>query len=593
MFLEQWSRNFQWKNTRKKLIAFLETHPIIEKPIYISSSECVDILGVSSLGQAIDMKLTEEDKLYLFESLKVANIDGYTMDDVKNIIRNKFELLNTEDHAKTWRYDVDKIYLLLNSAKTSKPTYLYKSFVERYLRAFTSENTEMRSYCNELLMAIKNNENVLEKMNQEQKEKFLKLGPKNMNFMNQYFIKRSSLDKEIDVKTSVCSFLAPLTIPQVELLGTFSANKFGDLLNHSTHYSSIHNLAFCLYDEEFFQKEETTIDYDKLFSTMKYFPRYFLESLYNKTTRVQKSFVDYAQELNGPTLISCNHSLSYVPEEYREKISDFVIQNEDFRCLSAKKMELIFLELFNAYRKDDNICYVECLEFLIPFASEVSPKVLELTTNFLCHENDKEILDAKIEAIEKVREEIILGNSTLDEENNCYELYLKLLTPSDQLSKKKQIKQLKARSSYFENHQLESVLLDLYEDSERYESLQRLLNNHTGKKHHNQSYRFMEMANLYQDGVVDDVIQQLENVSSGKKAKQIIDYITQESFIEAPYEEKRNQLKNLPGQMLVLEQDDIAVDICDITSISKNKEVIFTNKETGAKVKVRRSNNKK
>lgn len=566
-----------WESKRKNCIKFLEAH-LVEKPHYCSLSECADLLEIDTFN-----KLTEEDKMYILDSYKVANIDGYDMDDVKQIIQEKFRLLKIKEHAKTWRYDVNKIYLLLNHKGVTRPAKIYSDFANHYFSAFFYDDEMNKKYYSGLLIAIENCENILINMNQEQKEKFLKLGSRNMNLINQYFIDYQ--DRKLAVKEAICGFLDPLTKTQVETLRGFSDTKFTELLEHCKFDSNIHSLWFCLFDKEFLQDENATIDYYRLQPAMECFPPYFLEILKKKDYVVQKKFINHAKNLNVPTLDSYHYSLDFVPEEYREKVSELIIENEEFHTLHSKKMKMIFMELFHAYSNDNKVLYLDCLEFLLSFASELSPRVLEFTEAFICYENDKEILDAKLEAVENVIEDVKVDKPNIDIVEDYYELYISLLHDVDDLPKKQQLKQLKARSSYFENHQLEDVFDMSDENLSRF---CKLLNSDTGRKHHNQTYRLMERKNQYKMGVVNAVIQQLENVSSGKRAKQIIDYIAENSFMSAPYEDQMEQLKNLPGQMVSIEQDGITVTICDIGAIDTDKgEFIFKNKDTKTKVRVK------
>lgn len=565
---------------------FLEQHPEVVLPNYMTISECLNLVGRDNFHQ-----YTEEEKLYLLDSFKVTDVEGYSIYDVSTIISDKFSLLDSKEFEKKYLFDVTKIYLLLNSKEVKRPTTIYQEFVKNYRNVYSDTMFQGRKDTSILLNAIESSEKLLKEMNQEQKEKFLKLGPTNMSFIRQYFRERSSWDKQFDEKEAICDFLNPLTISQIETLSNFPEKKFKDLLDHCTLGSNKHSLLFGFFDNEFLQDEKASIPYDQLFSAIEHFPDYFLEILNQKDFGKQISFLNHIKVVDADKLVAYNHSLHSVPEEYRDCVGESVIENEDFRNLSSEKMEMIFMELCREYFDNNKIRYLKCLKFLVPFALEVSPKVLDITKTFLCRETDKEILATKIKAVENVKKDIVVDNSNLDASEYYYELYMELLQGSDNLSKKQQLKQLRARSSYFENHPLEDVFGI---DAENFSRFHNLLNSDTGRKHHNQSYRLMELNEQYKTEVVEAVIQQLENVSSGKRAKQIMDYITQDVFIKAPYEEQRNQLKNLPGQMVSLEQDGITVDICDIGSLDTGKEeVIFTNKDTGAKVKVKCSNSKK
>lgn len=590
MFLfDKWSQNNmerKMEQEKNKFKEFLDQHKEIVLPSYMTIEECFNLVGYDRFNHC-----TEEEKLYLLDSFKAADMEGYSIYDVSTIISDKFSLLNSKDFEKKYLFDVTKIYLLLNSKEVKRPTILYQEFVKNYRMVYSGSMFQQREATSILLNAIESSGKLLKEMNQEQKEKFLKLGLTNMSFIRQYFRERSSFDKQFDEKEAICGFLDPLTISQIETLSAFSEKKFKDLLNHCTLGSNKHSLLFVFFDKEFLQDEKASIPYERLFSAIEYFPDYFLEILNQKDFGKQISFLNYIKELDSVKLTVYNQSFSFVPEVYRDCVGESVIENEDFRNLSSEKMKMIFIELCREYFNNNKICYLECLEFLVPFALEVSPKVLDITKTFLCHETDKEILATKIKAVENVKKDIVVDNPNLDAREYYYELYIELLQGSNNLSKKQQLKQLRARSSYFENHPLEDVF-DI--DAENFSRFHNLLNSDTGRKHHNQSYRLMELNEQYKTEVVEAVIQQLENVSSGKRAKQIIDYITQDGFIKAPYEEQRNQLKNLPGQMVSLEQDGITVDIYDIGSLGTGKEeVIFTNKDTGTKIKVKCSNPKK
>ncbi len=568
-----------------KFKEFLEQHPEIILPDYITLAEYFDFVGGKTFNQ-----YTEEEKQYLLDSFKIMDIEGYTIHDVGVILSTKFKFLNAKDFEKKYLFDVTKVYLLLNSKEIKRPADIYRNFVNHYYDAFSCCNFCERERYSILLNAIESKGNILKEMNQKQREKFLALEPRNMAVISSFFRERSSLDKQFDVVGAINSFLDPLTISQVETLSDFSEKKFTDLLNHCVYGTFLHSLLFSLFDEEFLENEKASIDYNQWYIALNFFPEYFLTYLKEESYKNQREFLNYMKNLNEPTLVGCNHSLSSVPEKYRDDVSKYVIENDDFRCLSAKKMEMIFMELFRAYENNNDICYMACLPYLVSLAPNVSVKVLDSTIPFLCHETDREILETKIEAIEKVRKDI----ENIFDEGVQYDLYLTLLESSKNLSKEKQIKQLKARSSYFKDHHLVDVLMDASGNRNHFEELQELLESHNGKKHHNQSYRLMEIAYQYSDDIVDRVIQQLENVSSGKEAKQIMDYITQEKFLQASDEDKLEQLENLPGQMLSFEKDGMTIEICGVDSISKKPEqLIFKNKDTGAKIKVKSSNMKK
>ena len=584
----------KWRDNKKrkkrveeenKFKEFLEQHSEIILPDYIMLAEYFDSFG----GKTFD-QYTEEEKQYLLDSFKIMDIEGYTIRDVGEILSTKFKFLNAKDFEKKYLFDVTKVYLLLNSKEIKRPADIYRNFINHYYDAFSWRDFCERERYSILLNAIESKGNILKEMNQKQREKFLALEPRNMAVISSFFRERSSWDKQFDVVGAINSFLDPLTISQVETLSDFSEKKFTDLLNHCVYGTFLHSLLFSLFDEEFLENEKASIDYNQWYIALKFFPEYFLTYLKEESYKNQREFLNYMKNLNEPTLVGCNHSLSSVPEKYRDDVSKYVIENDDFCCLSAEKMEMIFMELFSAYQKNNDICYMVCLPYLVSLAPNVSVKVLDSTIPFLCHETDREILETKIEAIERVRKDI----ENIYEEENQYDLYLTLLESSKNLSKKKQIKQLKARSSYFKNHHLEDVLMDASGSRNHFEDLQELLESHNGKKHHNQSYRLMEIAYQYSDDIVDRVIQRLENVSSGKEAKQIMDYITQEKFLQASDEDKLEQLENLPGQMLSFEKDGMTIEICGIDTISKNSEqLIFKNKDTGAKIKVKSSNTKK
>lgn len=289
-------------------------------------------------------------------------------------------------------------------------------------------------------------------------------------------------------------------------------------------------------------------------------------------------------------------NLNSMPEEYQD-ITTRLVTNKRFLELDLPRRNSI---LKNIIDSKDHFAPIIISEFLFNtnkngvngFLENIDDVYLESTCAFLS--DDADLLDAKFRVLNRIKSQV--EDDSLP--GYIYTGYLESLdTAIKDMKTKDKIKYLDAHSKFFEKNSLKEFAKKFDDVSLSFEYKRKLKEALGENRKYNQLkyiFKFATIAdNQYVISMAEKIIDQLMNAQTKENVKTIFDVVTSDYFKKADNEKKENILTDLPGRLEEIDSGNLSIQIPDHGAIdselSKQKQMVFTNKETGIRLNITQS----
>lgn len=264
--------------------------------------------------------------------------------------------------------------------------------------------------------------------------------------------------------------------------------------------------------------------------------------------------------------------LSATSEVQATNIKNLIKKGKIF-SLPCENIQEIFKNVRKSGIKDETNTtrYRAKMKFLINdhdgFAFDIrNITLLKYTLNFICQNDSELVLNQKFSVLNALREE--LKNNQIDEQ--LYSEYLSFLNEGlERKTEKEKVRQIRARSKYFEDHTL-SDFAEQLQDKPQQEKLKELFHQNQKPKRMVQNYRFALMTNDYQSEVVDMIINMLSEIEDVNYSKMLLSYIKSEQFRNLGIEKQK---KHLTVLIDMLKEENKNINNVKSNSLEKKKQV--------------------
>lgn len=547
-------------------------------------------------------KMTNEQKEYILSPLKYTDdketkeyrTKGIASWEIYKIIESQLEIvLYSNENIKNLP-DLTKLYIALNLSKEINFYYqeLYNHLVGNYIYCckikLESKKSEIIDYINVFTSNIEEWQNLLKNSNDLTLNSIYKLSPLRLKDIASYKVEEEAQDK----KKHIMSHLIFSEKEDIEKINSLTSEDFIRILNLLIKNSSVMNkgqvklaLTALSCDSVIYVDDRKINILENLSSSIFYFLSRLLFE-YENSEMIEKIYEDRGDELV--------QALSNTPSEclpYTEEI----LTEEVFLAISTISLQTEILKKLGQVGTNNPIRYYDIMKFLVGnneklgFLSYLMGDCISATLDFICTNDSKEVLKAKFDALEIIIKQKF---AILNGPNKIYEKYIKYLSyelEEKELDEEK-INQLQIRSAYFEKESFYTIFKDIERNLNKEEILKLLYQTQDLEKM-KANYRFIHIAQYYDNEVQKQIIKRLKNTETGYASTQIINYISNSEFLGASTEKQKSYLESLKisGENAILSEQDFTIEIPNYQylknfMIENNVSLTFKNIETGKEI---------
>lgn len=586
MFNKNKTMSFLVKNTNLKkdileeLSNFDSIKELVKRHKNLSKKELEYLLS------SFNIEKTEENKTEPLYELSALNISM--------VISDKLRIIDVLDNKIYPYVDLDKLHMILN--KNESNLDLYNRLVEDYIyyfNSFSNEDNKLNECFNSynIISVILRNYNIVKEIFDS--SCLLDKSIINLSFAYLEQLLNFGNNISVDDKKMVLGYLSEKNIENLNLLSSDSFNKFLEYLftGEKNYRQKLVLFSNCMKKED----NEIILD-DMLLKNIKNMPQFILERLICRgSLNNRREFLNSISEEDISSLI---HQIIKTNDIHTECLQEVMI-NQKFYQLDYLMKVMILKRMRKVSDKEElsKSRYELKLDFL--FGRDVNDKKgfisylddidnLSSTLDFICTDSEEEVLLEKFRILERI-------SKSLEEKSIKSSTYKRFLTYLDtnlsSKSRKDQIKILKSRSKYFKKHDIEEFFSILEQHNNI--SLDRLIISEQSFKQMKQNFKFIKKARKVDERVLDEIVNRLENSQSEESSKKIVDFISSSTFLKSDTNKQLELIKLLPGKTEKFSnsnsQSVVFIPDSDFVNNKINEhggEMIFTNEDTGIKVKV-------
>lgn len=319
--------------------------------------------------------------------------------------------------------------------------------------------------------------------------------------------------------------------------------------------------------------------------------------IYNKPNAYQTILYNlYTTNANGLV-----EEISKTSEKHKDSITE-ILASEEFMKLPNENQALIFRKLRKVGEKEetDTGRYMVKAESLIgntwrePLLENLPNSYLEKTLDFICQEEDIDVLCEKIRALRRISAECI------DDEDHIklFDKYIGFICKGlENKTAREKMQAIDIRSRHFEENHF-SNMVEKLENSSQKEKIEELLYSKQTEEEMEQIYQFIAMMEEYPEETISTIINHFNNSQSIENTKRLLQYINDDKFKKSHPLIQQEYLGAYPlaKEKRIFEGKEIELDIPDFTYVNEkihdhHGEMVFINEDTGIKVKIKTRNN--
>lgn len=464
----------------------------------------------SKLIRKID-RLDPKEKEYVLSPLRSMKY-GLKEDEVYMIMKNQLDIVKKKQESNI--VDLTKLYL----ATTKVSKNLYQELFETYLNDKSIGEYQAKDYIN---------------MFTENPFLFMLSKPTNNN-VSIDGLAPNKLKQALNYNEYGPQFLSVYnSLPQKEKRN----------INNMDEVEFQKVLDFIFADYNFHTRKNLLVECDyisKKIDSLRLLPSHLIELFQFDSCHTSSSedqLINSRDFIKGINNESANWiaQLAATPEVHTNYIKK-LIENGNILNISNENLE----EIFKNVRKNGEVDetnvdrYSSKMDFLIGssddkegFALYTEDKeILKETLNFICQDDSELVLNQKFNALNTIKNE--LRNDQIN--FVLYSKYISLLNEGlENKSDKDKVKQLKARSKYFENHILSEFSQKLQIKPQN-EKLIKLLQSDQKPKKMIQNYKFISIADNYEAKIANIVVNFLAETEDVHSSKMLLSYIKSKQF---------------------------------------------------------------
>lgn len=213
---------------------------------------------------------------------------------------------------------------------------------------------------------------------------------------------------------------------------------------------------------------------------------------------------------------------------------------------------------------------------------------LKATLNFIKDVDNLDLLDAKMEALSNIEEDV--KKSSVNVDIGLYQAYLSYLdSGSKNKSIDRQINQVRSRSKYMNENYL-STIYDKLNVNDNYDKLMDLLYSVQDEEQMRLIYHFITVEDQYNEEVTNLIISHLIHAQNIASTSRILQVVESDAFRNKSVKKQKAIVEMLPGEEEVIDSESLTFSIPDYRVVShliNNSKNGLTFVEAESKVKIK------
>lgn len=594
--------NIKDKLRKRKIDKFIEKN---RKQLEFSDQEwkVLYTINCEDLLSKID-KLSLENKQYVLQPLKYVvkefrekyGIREIELEELYMILQDQLGVVTNNKYKYRYISDAPNLMKLFLASGYQQELYNYlrgQCMVmedNQYVTVFTEHFKEW----NEILRTSKIEESAIKIITD--------INLHNLEILISY---RTGEDKEID-KRGLFEILLQLENQERKKLNRLGQRDFECFLSYMTkddQKSTEDNVKVFLTTIDGYYGISPLLDCyisvnRRKFEILNKIPPYLIDYMvYNKPDDYQKILSSLYNE-NTEQLID---EIKKTSEIHVDSITE-ILASEEFMKLPTENQALIFKKLRKVGEKEetDTGRYMVKAESLIgntwrePLLENLPNSYLEKILDFICQEEDIDVLCEKIRALRRISAECIGDEDHI----KLFDKYIGFICKGlENKTAREKMQAIDIRSRHFEENHF-SNMIEKLENSSQKEKIEELLYSKQTEEEMEQIYQFIAMMEEYPEETISTIINHFNNSQSIENTKRLLQYINDDKFKKSHPLIQQEYLGAYPlaKEKRIFEGKEIELDIPDFTYVNEkihdhHGEMVFINEDTGIKVKIKTRNN--